>query len=112
MTYDVTKAVPIVDQQYRAYQHANRQFCSINAPFKPLTNPPSCITALYAKKDQEIKEQCSFVISHVPHTFIPIAVTSNLWIIPSNPQTVGSAITIIFPDKATSTIPPTNPSTY
>ena len=41
----------------------------------------------------------------MPHTYIPIAVTSNLWIIPSNPQTLGSTVAIIFLDKATSTEP-------
>ena len=51
----------------------------------PSTKPPLCITALYAENDQAIKEKCSLVISCVPHTFISIAVTSNLWIIPSKP---------------------------
>ena len=68
-------------------QHANGQFCGINAPFKPLTNLPSCVTTLYAKSNQAIKEQCSLVISHMPHTYVPIAVISELLIIPSNPQT-------------------------
>ena len=36
VTYDKTKAVAIMDQQYRACHHANRQFCRINAPFQPL----------------------------------------------------------------------------
>ena len=48
---------------------------------------------------------CSVVISHVPHTFIPIAVASNLWIIPSNPQAIGTAMKIIFLDKATGAVP-------
>ena len=50
-------------------------------------------------------EQCSLSISHVPHAFIPVAVTSNLWIIPSNFETLGSTIMIICPDKATSRVP-------
>ena len=41
----------------------------------------------------------------MPCTFVPPAVSSNLWIIPSNPQTLGSAIKIICPDKATGTVP-------
>ena len=41
----------------------------------------------------------------MPHTYMPIAITSNLWIIPSNPQTQGSTMTIICPDKAISTVP-------
>ena len=68
-------------------------------------NPPSCITVLYAKNDQAIGEQCSLSISHVPHTFLPVAVISNLWIIPSNSKTLGSTIMIICPDKATRTVP-------
>ena len=36
---------------------------------------------------------------------IPIAVTSNIWIIPSTTQTLGSAIMIICLGKATSTVP-------
>ena len=42
---------------------------------------------------------------HAPHTFVPVAVTSNLWIIPSNPKTLGSTITIICPAEATSMVP-------
>ena len=44
------------------------------------------------------------MISHIPHAFVPIAVTSNLWIILSNPRTLQLTITIICPDKATSTV--------
>ena len=40
----------------------------------------------------------------MPHTFIPVAVTSNLWILPSNPQTLEMPIMITFPYKATSTV--------
>ena len=85
VTYDETKAVSITDLQYRACQHADGQFCRINVPFQPLTNPTSCVTTLYAKNYQAIKEQHSSVICHMPHTYVPIAVTSNLWIIPSKP---------------------------
>ena len=105
VTHNEAKAVAITDQQYMACQHAYGQFCRINAPFQPLTNPPSCITALYAKNDQAIEEQCSLLVSNVPHTFITVAVTSNLWVIPSNPETLGSTILIIYPDNNTSIVP-------
>ena len=82
VTYDETKAVAIMDQQYIACQHANRQPCGINAPSQPLMNPLSCIAAMFAKNDQAIREQNSLSISHAPHIFIPVADTSNLWIIP------------------------------
>ena len=95
----------ITDLQHRAHQHANGQFCRINAPFQPLANQPSCVTVLYAKNDQTIREQSSLVTSHMPHTYVHIAVTSKFWIILSNPQTLGSTMTIICTDKATSTVP-------
>ena len=65
----------------------------INVPFQMLISLPPCVIALYAKNDQAIKEQCSLVISHMPHIFIPIAVATNVWIIPSSPQTLGSTMT-------------------
>ena len=37
VTYDETKAAAITDQQYRACQHANGQFCRINK-LQPLTH--------------------------------------------------------------------------
>ena len=47
-------AVEISPQQFRICQEANRQFCNIPTPFQPLANPPSCITALYAKNTESI----------------------------------------------------------
>ena len=67
--YDEIKAAAISDLQYRTCQQSNTQFCRINAPFQPLTNLPSCVTTLYAKNDQAVKEQCSLVIFHMPHTY-------------------------------------------
>ena len=49
ITQDETMAVDISPQQFRICQEANGQFCTIPIPFQPLANPPSCITALYAK---------------------------------------------------------------
>ena len=104
VTYDETKTIATMGQQYIDCQHANGQFCRINAPFQPFTTPPSCVIALYAKNDQATGKQCSLSIPHVSHTFIPVAATSNLWIIPSNPETLGSTITKSCSDKATSTV--------
>ena len=41
----------------------------------------------------------------MPHTYIPISVTWNLWFVPSNSETLGSATMIICPDKVTSIVP-------
>ena len=53
VTYDETMAVAIMDQQYMAFQHANGQFCRINAPFHPLTTQLSSITALMLKTTKQ-----------------------------------------------------------
>ena len=49
VTFDETKAVVIMDQQYIACQQANGEFYRINPPFQPLMIPPLCIKALNAK---------------------------------------------------------------
>ena len=46
-------AVEISEHQFCICRNTNGQFCNIEGPLKPLTNPPSCITALYAKKTQQ-----------------------------------------------------------
>ena len=38
-------AVEISPHQFSTCQEANREFCNVIAPFQPLANPPSCITA-------------------------------------------------------------------
>ena len=50
ITYDETKAVEILEDQFNTSQKANRQFCSLNIPLQPLANPPMCIATLYAKE--------------------------------------------------------------
>ena len=57
ITYDKTKAVEILEQQFSKCQKASRQFFSINTPLGPLANPPSCITAIYAKNKAGIEKR-------------------------------------------------------
>ena len=52
--HDETKAVEFSEDQLKICQKANRQFCSLNTPLLPLTNPPTCISALYAKDKASI----------------------------------------------------------
>ena len=40
VAYNETKTVAITNLQCIACQHANGQFCRINAPFQPLAKPP------------------------------------------------------------------------
>ena len=46
---DETMVVEFSPIQFQVCQAANGQFCNIPTPFQPLANPPSCISALYAK---------------------------------------------------------------
>ena len=62
ITQDETMAVEISPWQFHIYQEANGQFCNIPTPFQPLVNPPSCITALYAKNTASIPNRCSLQI--------------------------------------------------
>ena len=55
ISYDETKAIEILGQQFTTCQQANRQFCNIDAPFQPLTNPPLCITAICANNKAGIE---------------------------------------------------------
>ena len=49
ITKNETMAVELSPTQFQVCQAANGQFCSIPTPFQLLANPPSCISALYAK---------------------------------------------------------------
>ena len=49
VTYDRTKAMDIPEEQFKLCKEANRQFCPLTTPLQPLTNPPSCVAALYTK---------------------------------------------------------------
>ena len=51
---DETMAVEISQHQFSIHQEANGQFCNIHAPLQLLANPPSCMTALYAKNTANI----------------------------------------------------------
>ena len=62
ITQDETMAVEISPQWFTICQEANGQFCTIPTPFQLLANPPSCITALYAKNTASISARCSLQI--------------------------------------------------
>ena len=102
--YIETQVVMITKLQFSTCLYVNGQFCKIDAPFQPLTNPPSCIAAIYTKNDQEIGVPCSLSIFHTPSAFTPVTITSNLWILISTSVMQGSAIIMICPDKVTSSV--------
>ena len=57
ISYDETKAIEILEQ-FTTCQWPNRQFCNIDTPLQPLTNPTSCITAIYTKNKAGIEHWC------------------------------------------------------
>ena len=59
ISHDETTAIEISDQQFSTCKQANGQFCNIDTPLQPLSNPPSCITTIYAKNKAAIKCQFS-----------------------------------------------------
>ena len=59
VTKDATMGLELSTAQFQTCQQANRQFCHISTPFQPLANPPTCITALYAKNKASITSKCS-----------------------------------------------------
>ena len=69
-----------------------------------LANMQSCMYSPICQKQLGSKGTVFLAISHMPHAFVVIAVTSKLWIIPSNFQTLGLTMIIICSDKATSTV--------
>ena len=83
ISHNETKAIEILDQQVTMCQWANGQFCKIQAPLQPLTNLPSCITAIYSKNKARIDLWCSLQIKNTCSTIIPMPITSNLWILTS-----------------------------
>ena len=104
ISHDEMKALEILEQQFTACQQVNGQFCKIEAPLQPVTNPPLCITAIYAKNKAGIDLQCSLQIRNTHSTTIPTPITSNLWILTSTAESDSEGITIICPDKAPKSI--------
>ena len=107
--HDETKVVEILEDQFKTCQKANRQFCSLNTPFLQLTNPPTCISVLYAKDKASIKKRCSLQIRKVSSVSIPTSKAPNVWIMTSSTAAVPSGITLICHGEAPISIIPQTP---
>ena len=62
ITSDKTMVMALSTSQFKTCQAANGQFCSMSTPLQPLANPPTCISALYAKNSVHISSHCSIQI--------------------------------------------------
>ena len=83
---------------------ANGQFCKIEAPIQPLTNPPSCITAIYARNNAGIAHIYSLQIRNTHSATVPTPITSNLWILTSTNESDSEGFTLICHDQAPKSI--------
>ena len=92
----------ITKQQYSCKKTILQNRCTIPSSDKPTTMRSSLIT----KTNQEIEAQCSLSIFYTPPAFPPIiiTITSNLWILILTPATQGLVVTMICPDKTSSTL--------
>ena len=99
VTYDRTKAMDIPGDQFKLCKEANGQFCPLMTPLQPLTNPPSCVAALYTKnrlRELSTKTQ--------PELYLPIPLASNVWAIISSPFKQQPPVTVICPAKPTMSV--------
>ena len=81
VTYDRIKAMDIPEEQFKSCKEANGQFCPLMTPLQPLTNPASCVAALYTKNSREINCLCELTTKAQPELYLPIPLASNVWAI-------------------------------
>ena len=99
VTYDRTKAMDIPEDQFKLCKEANGQFCPLTTPLQPLTNPPSCVAALYTKNSQEIDRLCELTTKTQPELYLPIPLASNVLAIISSPFKQQPPVTVIYLTK-------------
>ena len=104
VTYDRTKAMDIPEEQFKLCKEANRQFCPLSTPLQPLTNPPSCVTALYTKNSREINCLCEVTTKAQPELYLPIPLAPNVWAIISSPFRQQLPVTVICPTSLATSI--------
>ena len=69
-------------------------FGTIPTPFQPLANPPSCITALYAKNTASFSVRCSLQIRKTSEVSMPSQLAPNVWNLATAPS-AAAAITVV-----------------
>ena len=109
ITFDETSIIGISGDKFKACQKDNGQFCIFNTPLLPLANPPTCVSALYAKDKDSIQNRCSLQIKKVSSTNISTSIAPKVWIITSSTMAVPSGITLICPGEEPRTVMPQTP---
>ena len=80
------------------------EFCTIPTPFQPLVNPPSSITALYAKNTTSISARCSLQIRKMSDVSMPSQLAPNVWILTTPFSAATTTITLICLGETTQII--------
>ena len=96
-------------------KHAKRpmdNFFSLNTPLLPLANPPTCVSALYAKDKDSIQKRCSLQIRKASSKIITTSIGPNVWMITSLTTAVPSGITLICLEKHLDLSYHRHPATY
>ena len=109
IVHDETSAVEISEDQFKTCQTANGQFCKLNTVLLPLANPPTCVSALYAKDKASIQKRSSLQIRKASSISIPTSIAPNIWIMTSPTTTMPPGITLIFPGEAPRSVIPQTP---
>ena len=104
VTYDRTKEMDIPEEQFKLRKEANGQFCPLTTPLQPLTNPPSCVAALYTKNSREIDCLCELTTKTQLELYLPIPLASNVWAIISSPFKQQLPVTVICPTRPATSI--------
>ena len=104
VTTDATMELELSPSQFQICQQANGQFCHISTPFQPLSNPPTCIAALYAKSKASITSKCSLQLCKMSTTTLPTQIMPDVWIITTPAMAPVNTITLICPEKPIETI--------
>ena len=99
ITYDETKAIPLTDRQFETCKAENGQFCVLDTAQQSLSNPPSCLTALYTQQSDKVHELCSIAFTKTPRSFEPVNLAPGVWIVISSPTAPPEKMTLICPDK-------------
>ena len=99
VTKDATMGVELSPTQFQICQQTNGQFCHISTPFQPLANPPTCITALYAKSKAGIASKCSLQLCKATTTALPTQIKPDVWILTAPVIAPVNTITLICPEK-------------
>ena len=104
VTKDATMGLELSTTQFQTCQQANGQFCQISTPFQPLANPPTCITALYAKSKASITSKCSLQLCMTTTTALPTQITPDVLILTTPAMALVNTITLICLEKPMETI--------